>query len=149
MYVLFIKNSIVSMKYLKYLVVGTVFGVILTKSELISWFRIYEMFRFQSFHMYGVIGSAVVVGIVLVQWIKRKELSSMYGERILIPDKQFSIPRYLFGGPIFGLGWALTGACPAPMFILVGNGFLIMLVAIAAAVAGTYVYGAVRDRLPH
>jgi len=137
------------MKYLKYLVVGTVFGVILTKSELISWFRIYEMFRFQSFHMYGVIGSAVVVGIVLVQWIKRKELSSMYGERILIPDKQFSIPRYLIGGTIFGLGWALTGACPAPMFILVGNGFLIMLVAIAAAVAGTYVYGAVRDRLPH
>src|SRR5690625_408716 len=89
------------MKYLKYLVVGTVFGVILTKSELISWFRIYEMFRFQSFHMYGVIGSAVVVGIVLVQWIKRKELSSMYGERILIPDKQFSIPRYLIGGTIF------------------------------------------------
>src|SRR5690625_7668299 len=82
------------------------------------------MFRFQSFHMYGVIGSAVVVGIVLVQWIKRKELSSMYGERILIPDKQFSIPRYLIGGTIFGLGWALTGACPAPMFILVGNGFL-------------------------
>src|SRR5690625_6291594 len=103
------------MKYLKYLVVGTVFGVILTKSELISWFRIYEMFRFQSFHMYGVIGSAVVVGIVLVQWIKRKELSSMYGGRILIPDKQFSSPRYLIVGTLFGLWWSLTGGSAAAM----------------------------------
>lgn len=137
------------MKYLKYLGVGIIFGVILTKSELISWFRIYEMFRFQSFHMYGVIGSAVVVGMILIQWIKRTKLKSMYGEEIVIPDKQISIPRYLIGGIIFGLGWALTGACPAPMFILVGNGFLIMIVAIAAAVAGTYVYGAVRNRLPH
>src|SRR5690625_7713414 len=104
------------MKYLKYLVVGTVFGVILTKSELISWFRIYEMFRFQSFHMYGVIGSAVVVGIVLDQLIKREELSAMYGERILIPDKQFSIPRDLIGATIIGLGCALTGSGQALLF---------------------------------
>lgn len=137
------------MKYLKYLAVGILFGVILTKSELISWFRIYEMFRFQSFHMYGVIGSAVVVGIILIQLVKRNQMKSMYGDSISIPDKQFSVPRYLIGGVIFGLGWALTGACPAPMFILVGNGFLIMTVAIIAAVAGTYVYGAIRDRLPH
>lgn len=137
------------MKYLKYLMVGILFGVILTKSELISWFRIYEMFRFQSFHMYGVIGSAVVLGIVLVQWVKRKEVKSMYGNKITIPDKQFSVPRYLIGGIIFGLGWALTGACPAPMFILIGNGFLIMAVAILAAIAGTYFYGAIRHKLPH
>lgn len=137
------------MKYLKYLAVGILFGVILTKSELISWFRIYEMFRFQSFHMYGVIGSAVVVGIILIQLVKRNKMKSMYGDVISVPDKEFSIPRYLIGGVIFGFGWALTGACPAPMFILVGNGFLIMIVAILAAIAGTYFYGAVRDRLPH
>ena len=137
------------MKYIKYLIVGIVFGIILTKSEVISWFRIYEMFKFQSFHMYGVIGSAVVVGIILVQIVKRSHMKSMYGEEITINPKNMSIPRYLLGGTFFGLGWAMTGACPGPMFILLGNGFLIIIVAILAGVLGTYVYGLLRPKLPH
>lgn len=137
------------MKYIKYLVVGIIFGIILTKAEVISWFRIYEMFKFQSFHMYGVIGSAVAVGIILVQIIKRSHMHSMYGDEIKINPKDMSIPRYLFGGIIFGLGWAMTGACPGPMFILLGNGFLIMIIAILSGLLGTYVYGLLRSRLPH
>ncbi len=137
------------MKYIKYLIVGIAFGIILTKAEVISWYRIYEMFRFQSFHMYGIIGSAILVGVLFIQWIKRKEVKSMYGEDIKIPPKKFSIPRYLIGGIIFGLGWAMAGACPGPMFILLGNGFLVMIVAIGAAILGTYTYGLVRNKLPH
>ena len=129
------------MKFVKYLIVGVVFGITLTKAEVISWYRIYEMFRFQSFHMYGVIGTAVVLGIILIQAIKRSELKAIDGEPILIPSKERGWKRYLFGGTIFGLGWALTGACPGPLFIQVGNGFLVMLVAIAAALLGTYCYG--------
>ncbi|MBY5959241.1 YeeE/YedE family protein [Membranicola marinus] len=137
------------MKYLKYLVLGILFGIILTKSEVISWFRIYEMFRFQSFHMYGVIGSTVLIGMLGLQWIKRKNIHSIYGQPIQIADKKMSVSRYLIGGTIFGLGWALTGACPGPMFVLLGNGFVVILVAIAAALVGTYVYGALRHKLPH
>ena len=137
------------MKYLKYLVAGILFGVILTKSEVISWYRIYEMFRFQSFHMYGVIGSTVLLGVLGIQWIKRKRMKSLDGQEIQIADKDFSIPRYLIGGTIFGLGWALTGACPGPMFVLLGNGFLVMSVTIISAIMGTYAYGALRHKLPH
>lgn len=137
------------MKYIKYLMVGILFGIILTKAEVISWYRIYEMFRFQSFHMYGIIGSAILVGILFIQWIKRKNIKSIYGQEIQIPPKKLGIPRYLIGGMIFGLGWAMAGACPGPMFILVGNGFLVMLVAIGAAVLGTYTYGLVKNKLPH
>ena len=137
------------MKFIKYLLVGVVFGITLTKAEIISWYRIYEMFRFQSFHMYGVIGTSVVLGIVIIQFIKRSKLKSIEGEEISIPPKARGWKRYLFGGTIFGLGWALTGACPGPLFIQVGNGFLVMLVAIAAALLGTYCYGILKDRLPH
>lgn len=137
------------MKYLKYLVLGILFGIILTKAEVISWYRIYEMFRFQSFHMYGVIGSTVLLGMLGIQWIKRKNITSINGQPIHIADKQMSVPRYLIGGTIFGLGWALTGACPGPLFVLMGNGFLVMIAAIASAIAGTYVYGAIRHKLPH
>ena len=137
------------MKFIKYLLVGVVFGITLTKAEIISWYRIYEMFRFQSFHMYGVIGTSVVLGIVIIQFIKRSKLKSIEGEEISIPPKDKGWKRYLFGGTIFGLGWALTGACPGPLFIQVGNGFLVMLVAIAAALLGTYCYGILKDRLPH
>lgn len=137
------------MKYIKYLILGTVFGIVLTKAELISWFRIYEMFRFEAFHMYGVIGSAVVVGIVITQIIKRTRMKSLSGDPIVINPKEFSIPRYLIGGTIFGLGWALTGACPGPLFVQVGNGYLVMIVAIASGLLGTYVYGLLRDKLPH
>jgi len=137
------------MKFLRYLLIGTVFGITLAKAEVISWFRIYEMFKFQSFHMYGVIGSAIVVGIIVIQLIKRKKLKSIDGEKIIIAPKQFSWSRYLIGGSIFGLGWAMTGACPGPMFILLGNGVGVILVVIASAVLGTYVYGKIRHKLPH
>jgi uncharacterized membrane protein YedE/YeeE len=137
------------MKYIKYLILGTVFGIVLTKAELISWFRIYEMFRFEAFHMYGVIGSAVVVGIVITQAIKRTGLRALSGDPIVINPKKFSIPRYLIGGTVFGLGWAMTGACPGPLFVQVGNGYLVMIVAIASGLLGTYVYGLVRNKLPH
>lgn len=137
------------MKYIKYLAIGILFGIIMTKSEAISWYRIQEMFRFQAFHMYGIIGSALAVGVTLVQLIKRYRLKSLEGALIEFKDKNFSIPRYLLGGIVFGLGWALSGACPGPMFTLVGNGFSVILVMIASAILGTYTYGLLRDKLPH
>jgi uncharacterized membrane protein YedE/YeeE len=126
-----------------------IFGITLSKAEVISWYRIYEMFKFQSFHMYGVIGSAVVMGVIWIQIIKRTKLKSVNGEDIHIYPRHKSVPRYLFGGIIFGLGWAMTGACPGPMFILLGNGIGVIAVVIASALLGTYVYGVVRPKLPH
>ena len=105
------------MKYIKYLVVGVFFGIVMSKSEVVSWYRIYEMFRFDSFHMYGVIGSAIVIGIIFIQLIKRTHMKSLVGSEISFTPKNRSIARYLIGGTIFGLGWALTGACPGPMFV--------------------------------
>jgi len=137
------------MKYLKYLIVGVFFGIVLSKAEVVSWYRIYEMFRFDSFHMYGIIGSAIAVGIILIQVIKRNHLKSILGTEINIPPKNRSVARYLLGGIIFGLGWALTGACPGPMFILVGHGIGVILVEIASATLGTFAYGLLRDKLPH
>ncbi len=137
------------MKYIKYLFIGIFFGIIMTKSEAISWYRIQEMFRFQSFHMYGIIGSALGVGIVLIQLIKRKHIKTYKGDVITIKNKQFSISRYLFGGIVFGLGWALSGACPGPMYTLIGNGFTVFVVIIASAVLGTFVYGLLKRKLPH
>ena len=137
-------------RLLPYLLVGIYFGIIFTKSEVISWYRIQEMFRFQAFHMYGIIGSAVVVAAISVQIIKRFKIRSFDGSEINIPPKELGKgTRYWAGGILFGLGWAMTGACPGPMFALVGNGVLVMLVAIAAAVAGTYTYGVLRPKLPH
>ena len=137
-------------RLLPYLLVGIYFGIIFTKSEVISWYRIQEMFRFQAFHMYGIIGSAVVVAAISVQIIKRKGIRSLDGSVISIPPKVLGKgTRYWLGGMIFGLGWALTGACPGPMFALVGAGVPAMLVAILAAVAGTYTYGVLRPKLPH
>jgi len=130
-------------------IIGIVFGITMFKSEAASWFRIYEMFHFQSFHMYGIIGSALLFGVIGTQLIKRLRLKSLSGETIVIPDKEFGVKRYVLGGIIFGLGWALTGACPGPMFTLVGAGVYPILVVIAAAVAGTWVYGLVKDKLPH
>jgi len=130
-------------------IIGIVFGITMFKSEAASWFRIYEMFHFQSFHMYGIIGSALFFGVIGTQLIKRLRLKSLSGETIVIPDKKFGVKRYVLGGIIFGLGWALTGACPGPMFTLVGAGVYPILVVIAAAVAGTWVYGLVKDKLPH
>lgn len=140
------------MHYAKYLVfglIGIAFGLVLTKGEIISWYRIQEMFRFDSFHMYGIIGSAVVIGIAAVALIKKHDIKSVGGEKIEFQPKARSISRYLLGGSIFGIGWALTGACPGPMYILVGNGFSVFLVVVASAVMGTFTYGLLRARLPH
>ena len=135
------------MKNGKYLVLGILFGIILTKSEVISWFRIQEMFRFQAFHMYGVIGSAVVVGLLSIQLIKRNRLKTLNGEPIRIADKQYNHGTWI-GGIIFGLGWALTGACPGPLFAQLGSGVGAATVLILAALAGTWTYSALREKLP-
>ena len=137
------------MKALKYLIAGIFFGIILTKGQVISWFRIYEMFRFQSFHMYGIIGSAVILGAIGIWFMKRKHAKDIKGHEIKISAKQMGIVRYLLGGTIFGLGWAMTGACPGPLFVLVGNGVWIMGVVILSATFGTFVYGVMRNKLPH
>jgi uncharacterized membrane protein YedE/YeeE len=133
-----------------YLLAGILFGIVFSKSEVISWFRIQEMFRFQSFHMYGIIGSAVVVAAISVALIKRLNLHTVRGDTINIPPKDLGKGyRYWIGGTIFGLGWALTGACPGPIFALIGNGVLVMLVVLASALAGTWAYSYLRPRLPH
>ena len=137
------------MKKIKFLLVGIVFGIIMSKSEVISWYRIYEMFTFQSFHMYGIIGSAVGLGILINQIIRRTGMKSISGTDIKFTNKAATYPRYIIGGTIFGLGWALTGACPGPMFVLLGNGFLSISVVIFSSVIGTFLYGLLRDKLPH
>lgn len=137
------------MKFIKFLVVGIFFGIVLVKSEAVSWYRIFEMFKFQSFHMYGIIGSAVTIGIVGLWLMKKLRLKSIEGETIFLPPKDKSITRYMAGGTIFGLGWALAGACPGPMYILLGAGFYSITIVILAALLGTFVYGLLRDKLPH
>ena len=137
------------MKGIKFLIVGVFFGIILVKSEAASWFRIYEMFQFKSFHMYGIIGSALALGMVYIQFIKKKQLKDINKENIVIPNKERSIKRYLFGGIVFGLGWALVGACPGPMFTLLGAGYLPILIVILGAVLGTWIYGILKNKLPH
>lgn len=137
------------MKQIRFYILGVVFGIIMTKAQVVSWFRIYEMFTFQSFHMYGVIGAAVGVGVLIVLFIKKSGLKSTEGEQIVLAPKAKTVARYLIGGSIFGFGWALTGACPGPMFTLLGYGYLSMIAVIASAVLGTFVYGLIRDKLPH
>ena len=134
---------------LKYMFVGMIFGIIFIKAEIVSWYRIQEMFLFHSFHMYGIIGVAVVLGAIQVAILKKINCKDIKGNPITFKPKAFSIPRYLLGGIIFGLGWAMTGACPGPMYTLVGHGLPIMLVVIGSAVLGTLTYGAVRSKLPH
>ena len=137
------------MKTLKYLITGIVFGVIMFKSEAASWFRIFEMFQFNSFHMFGIIGSALATGVIGIQLIKRLKLKSFSGEEIIIPPKAKGWKNYLFGGILFGLGWGLAGACPGPIFTLIGAGFLPLILVLAFAVLGTFVYGILRPKLPH
>jgi uncharacterized protein len=132
----------------KYFFVGILFGIILVKSEVISWFRIQEMFRLESFHMYGVIGSAIVTGIISILIIKKFKIKTIYGERIEFYPKPFNKGQ-VYGGLIFGFGWALTGACPGPLFATIGTGALVICVALLSAIAGTWVYGYLRERLPH
>src|SRR5690554_5555696 len=137
------------MRNIIYLFIGLFFGITMYKSEAASWFRIYEMFNFQSFHMFGLMGTALATGVILVQIIKRKKVKDIDNNVIVIPDKDKSITRYLVGGTIFGLGWALAGACPGPIFVLTGAGYLPMLVVLASALVGTWIYGLLKDKLPH
>jgi hypothetical protein len=137
------------MKFIKFLLLGIVFGVVMAKSEAISWFRIQEMFRFQAFHMYGIIGTAVTLGVIGVALIKKFKIRDFHGNPILFHPKDKSIIRYLAGGTIFGLGWALSGAFPGPMIVNIGCGFLAMSIVFLFAIVGTYLYGLFKEKLPH
>lgn len=137
------------MKLVGYLFIGIFFGIVMFKSEAASWFRIYEMFRFDSFHMYGIIGSALVVGVLGVLWIKKKNVKDVDGREIQFTPKNRSFSRYMYGGIIFGLGWALAGACPGPIYTLIGAGYVSVIVLLLSAVLGTFVYGLLRKKLPH
>jgi len=137
------------MKFAKFLLLGIVFGIVMAKSEAISWFRIQEMFRFQAFHMYGIIGTAVTLGVIGVALIKKFKIRDFHGNPITFFPKDKSIVRYLIGGTIFGLGWALSGACPGPMVVNIGYGFLSMIVVFFFAIVGTYLYGVFMKKLPH
>jgi uncharacterized protein len=132
----------------KYLIVGLLFGIVFIKAEIISWYRIQEMFLLQSFHMFGVICSAVVVGIISVLLIKKFNVKTIYGENVEFHDKKFNKGQ-IYGGFIFGLGWAITGACPGPIFAQIGTGVTVMLVALLFAIIGTWIYGLLREKLPH
>lgn len=134
---------------LAFVVAGILFGVVMTQSQAVSWYRIHEMFRFRSFHMYGIIGSALALGVVVTRLVRRFGLKAADGAPIVLPDKNPGWKRYLLGGSVFGLGWGLAGACPGPMFVLLGNGIWSAAVILAAAMAGTFVYGVLRPRLPH
>lgn len=133
---------------LKYLFVGILFGILFVKSEVVSWFRIQEMFRLQSFHMYGIIGSAVLVGMISVWLIKKFNMKTIHGEKITISPKKLNKGQ-IYGGLIFGFGWAITGACPGPLYAQIGTGATVIVVTLLSAVAGTWVYGYFRERLPH
>lgn len=137
------------MNLLKYLFVGFVFGIVLTKSEAVSWYRIYEMFQFDSFHMYGIIMTAIATGVIGIQIIKRNKLKDIKGLPIEIQEKEKGTFRYWIGGLFFGLGWALVGSCPGPIFILLGSGFISVIFIFFGALLGTFLYGVVKDNLPH
>jgi len=133
---------------LKYLIVGILFGIVFVKAEIISWFRIQEMFNLQSFHMYGVIGCAVVVGVISVFLIKKFDIKTLDGEKIEIQPKTFNKGQ-IYGGLLFGFGWAITGACPGPLFAQIGTGATVIAVTLLSAIAGTWFYGLIKDKLPH
>ncbi len=137
------------MRLLRFLLIGILFGIVLTKSEVISWYRIQEMFRFQSFHMYGVIGVAVIAGAVVQQLFKSGYINGYQGLKVSPKDKPKTYRASLLGGTFFGLGWALTGACPGPLYILLGHGYWSILIVIASALIGTLLYGVLRAKLPH
>lgn len=137
------------MKFIKFLILGTLFGIVMAKSEAFSWYRIQEMFRFQAFHMYGIIGTAVTLGVIGVAIIKKFKLRDIKGNPIVFYPKEKSFMRYFIGGSIFGLGWALSGACPGPMVVNIGYGYLTMGIVFIFALIGTYLYGIVKDKLPH
>ena len=137
------------MKLFKFFLVGILFGIVLTKTEAVSWYRIYEMFHFQSFHMYGIIGTAIATGLIGIQYIKRKKVKDVDGNPIEILDKEDGNMRYWLGGTLFGLGWALVGSCPGPIFILFGAGIYNVAFVLLGAIFGTFLYGLFKDKLPH
>ena len=137
------------MKLIKYLVVGFVFGIVLTKSEAVSWYRIYEMFQFQSFHMYGIISVAIAMGLIGIQIIKRNKIKDIDGAPIVIKNKEIGAARYWSGGILFGLGWGLVGSCPGPIFILLGAGIFPVILVLIGALVGTILYGLFKEKLPH
>lgn len=137
------------MKFFKYIIIGFIFGIVLTKSEAVSWYRIYEMFQFQSFHMYGIIMVAIATGVIGLQIIKRIQFKNIKGESFIVPNKEDGSIRYWIGGLFFGLGWALVGSCPGPIFILIGAGFLPVVLVLLGALIGTFIYGLLKDKLPH
>ena len=137
------------MKNIAFLAGGIFFGILMTKSEAISWFRIHEMFRFESFHMYGIIGVAVTLGIIGIQLMKKMGIKTIDGKEVSSDRIPFNIKRHLLAGSIFGMGWALIGACPGPIYVMIGNGFLIFIVVLIGALIGTFLYGLVRHKLPH
>lgn len=141
-------NSTIWWHYFKYLIAGSLLGIIFVKAEIVSWFRIQEMFRFESFHMYGIIGSAVVVGIISVWTIKKFKIKTLSGEEVRFHPKAFHKGQ-IFGGFIFGLGWAMTGACPGPLFTQIGTGAAVVIVTLLSAILGTWVYGFFKEKLPH
>ena len=137
------------MKGLKFIFAGIIFGIVMVKSEAISWYRIQEMFRFQSFHMYGIIGTAVFLGIILVFLIKKFNIKDIQGNTIVFQNKSIGWKNYLIGGSIFGFGWALVGACPGPMFVNIGYGYYAMILVVIGSLLGTYLYGLIKNKLPH
>jgi uncharacterized membrane protein YedE/YeeE len=136
------------MKYIKFLLVGIFFGIVLSKSQAISWYRIFEMFKFQSIHMYGIIGSAIIIGIIVVQYIKRTNMKTIKGEDVIMADKNGG-KNNIIGGIIFGLGWGLAGACPGPIYVLIGQGVVSILVLLLGAMIGAIVYHGIKNKLPH
>ena len=137
------------MKYIKFLLVGIFFGIVLTKSEAVSWYRIFEMFRFESFHMYGIIGSVVVLGVIMFKLLSHYNVKTIYGEPINFNNKPKTYYASIFGGIIFGLGWALIGACPGPLYILIGTGYYSFIIILFGAILGTALYALIRHKLPH
>ena len=137
------------MKNIKFLIIGILFGIILSKTEVVSWYRIYEMFKFQSFHMYGVIGSAVFIGIICMQLFKKGIVKDYLGNLITVKEKKKGVIKTLVGGTIFGLGWALAGACPGPMFVLIGHGAIAIFIVLLGAIVGAFIYGILSKKLPN
>ncbi len=137
------------MKNIKFILFGILFGIVLSKAEIISWYRIYEMFKFQSFHMYGVIGSAVITGMILFYFFRKGSIKNYLGNKIEIEPKKKGFSRNILGGIIFGLGWALAGACPGPMFIILGKGAMAIVIVILGALIGAFLYHGVKNKIPH
>ncbi|NVK52892.1 MAG: YeeE/YedE family protein [Flavobacteriaceae bacterium] len=137
------------MKNIRFLILGVLFGIIQSKSEVVSWYRIYEMFKFQSFHMYGIIGGAVIISMLFMQLFKKGIIKNYLGENIITKEKKKGFVRTLVGGTIFGLGWALAGACPGPMFVLIGHGTTTILIVFLGAIIGAFVYGLLSKKMPN